>query len=188
MLSWDVKRTQRGSGSQPSALEQAAGTKCPHENKKALELDPSLPEGHAMLGYTAALFEYDWKEAERRFRMAMARDPVPVFVRLFCAMSYLLPTGRPAEAVQQIELALQEDPLNILLRLSLANCLIAAGHDEEAAAGWLEILELNPAVAEAQGGLAVLRWLRSWTRRWHIAKRRTPSRLFPIGLDFSPGC
>ena len=71
--------------------------------QKALELDPSLPEGHAMLGMVAACLEYDWKEAERRFRLAMARDPVPVFVRLHYAMGYLLPTGRPAEAVQQLE-------------------------------------------------------------------------------------
>ena len=50
--------------------------------RKALELDPSLPEGHAMLGSVAAFLEHDWKEAERRFRLAMARDPVPVFVRM----------------------------------------------------------------------------------------------------------
>ena len=51
--------------------------------QKALELDPSLPEGHAMLGAVAASLEYDWKEAERHFRLAMARDPVPVNVRLY---------------------------------------------------------------------------------------------------------
>ena len=62
----------------------------------ALELDPSLPEGHAMLGYVAACLDYDWKEGERRFRLAMARDPIPVFVRLYYVMGYLLPTGRAA--------------------------------------------------------------------------------------------
>jgi eukaryotic-like serine/threonine-protein kinase len=121
--------------------------------RKALELDPSLPEGHAMLGYTAAFFEYDWKEAERRFGLAMARDPVPGFVRHLYAAAYLLLTGRAAEAVQQIDLALQEDPLNLLLRNSRAACLIAAGRDEEAPAGWREILELNPAMALAHGSL-----------------------------------
>jgi tetratricopeptide (TPR) repeat protein len=121
--------------------------------RKALELDPSLPEGHAMLGWVAALFEYDWKEAESRFRLALARDPVPVYARFFYEVHLRL-TGRPAEALQQLELALQEDPLNILLRSNRASCLVAAGRDEEAAKGWREILELNPVVAAAQGGLA----------------------------------
>ena len=44
--------------------------------QKALDLDPSLPEGHAMLGAVAGSLEYDWKEAERHFRLAIAHDPV----------------------------------------------------------------------------------------------------------------
>jgi TolB-like protein/Tfp pilus assembly protein PilF len=122
--------------------------------QKALELDPSLPEGHALLGTVAALLECDWKEAERRFRLAMARDPVQAVVRLNYALNYLLLTGRPAEAVQQIDLALQKDPLNLFLRSNRANCLAAAGRDEEAADGLREILELNPAMVTVQGALA----------------------------------
>jgi TolB-like protein/tRNA A-37 threonylcarbamoyl transferase component Bud32 len=58
--------------------------------QKALELDPTLPEAHAMLGVVAAILEFDWKEAERRFRLAMAHDPVPPLVRLYYALSYPL--------------------------------------------------------------------------------------------------
>ena len=79
--------------------------------QKALDLDPSLPEGHAMLGAVAGSLEYDWKEAERQFRLAIAHDPVPVNVRLYYSL-HLMKIGRPAEAVQQAELGLQEDPLN----------------------------------------------------------------------------
>ncbi|UCF38767.1 MAG: protein kinase, partial [Acidobacteriota bacterium] len=35
--------------------------------RRALEVDPSIPEAHAMLGYLAALFDLDWKAAERHF-------------------------------------------------------------------------------------------------------------------------
>ena len=122
--------------------------------QKALELGPSLPEGHALLGTVAALVDCDWKEAGRRFRLAMARDPVQAVVRLNYALNYLLLTGRSAEAVQQIDLALQEDPLNLFLRSNRANCLAAAGRDEEAADGLREILELNPAMITVQGALA----------------------------------
>jgi serine/threonine protein kinase/Tfp pilus assembly protein PilF len=122
--------------------------------QKALDLHPSLPEGDAMLGVVAACLENDWKEAERRFRLATARDPVPVNVRLQYALGYLLRAGRPVEALQQIELGLQEDPLNLLLRINRAGCLVAAGRDEEAVEGYREALELNPGIVGALGPLA----------------------------------
>ena len=47
------------------------------EVRKALAIDPLLPEGHAMLGTVAAMFDYDWPEAERQFQLAMAHGAVP---------------------------------------------------------------------------------------------------------------
>jgi len=49
--------------------------------ERALELDPSLPDGHALLGIVAALYEYDWTESAREFGIAMGREPVPPWVR-----------------------------------------------------------------------------------------------------------
>src|SRR6516162_4029960 len=46
------------------------------EARQALDLDPSLPEAHAVLGTVAAYYDYDWTEAERQFGQAMAHDPV----------------------------------------------------------------------------------------------------------------
>ncbi len=128
--------------------------------QKALDLDPSLPDGHSMLGVVAGLLEYDWKEAERRFGLAMARDPVPPSVRLAYAMCYLLGTGHPDEAVQQIERALQEDPLNSTLLLYRAVNLVAAGRDEDASKGYREVLEFNPTASPAYAGLGILNLLR----------------------------
>ncbi len=112
--------------------------------RKALELDPSLPDGHAMLGVVAAL-EFDWNEAEKFFRLAMARGPVPPFVRAHYAMAFLLSTGLLTEALQQIDLGLQEDPLNSSLRLFRATSLAAAGRDDEAIQLLHELLGINPA-------------------------------------------
>jgi eukaryotic-like serine/threonine-protein kinase len=122
--------------------------------EKALALDPFLSEGEAMLGIVAAFMEDDWTEAARRFRQAMSRDPVPVNVRFQYALGYLLRVGRPVEALQQIDLGLQEDPLNPLLRINRAGFLAAAGRDEEAAEGYREALEVNPNIAGALGPLA----------------------------------
>ncbi len=127
---------------------------------KALELEGSLPEGHAMLGVVVAFLDYDWTEAERRFRLAMARDPVPPTVRWLAAATYLLQTGRAAEAVQQMDLALQEDPLNSTFRSVRAFCLLAAGRDEDASKGYREVLEFNPTASPAYAGLGILNLLR----------------------------
>ena len=123
--------------------------------QQALELDPSFPEGHAMLGLVAGVFDYDWKEAARRFRRAMAGDRVPTLARWLYAAHYLLPTGRPDEAGQQLDLALQEDPLNIIMRLNRALCFFVAGHEVQAAQAFREILEFNPNIGAAYGYLAL---------------------------------
>ena len=102
--------------------------------RRALEIDPSLPEGRAMLG-TAAMFDFDWPEAERQFRLAMSHGAIAPRVRRYYAHYCLLPTGRAQEAVEQYRLGLREDPLNLQFRIELAVCLRAAGRlaesDEE---------------------------------------------------------
>jgi serine/threonine protein kinase len=49
--------------------------------QRALELDPDLPEAHAMLGIVAGQYDLDWKEAGRRFHLAMAREPISCHLR-----------------------------------------------------------------------------------------------------------
>jgi Flp pilus assembly protein TadD len=95
-----------------------------------------------MLGVVAGLYDYNWEEAGRRFRMALAHDPVPPAVRDLYTF-YLLPTGRPQEAVEEIERALKEDPLAVVRRAHFAVCLQAAGRDAEADAQWRQALELD---------------------------------------------
>ena len=96
-----------------------------------------------MLGLVAALYDYDWQEAARRFERAMAGEPVPSEVRRYYALYYLLPVGRSAEAAEECARALQEDPLNLMGRLRLAQCLRAAGRNADAARELRRVLELD---------------------------------------------
>ena len=97
-----------------------------NEARQAMEIDASLPEGHAVLG-TAAMFDYDWHECERQFQLAMAHGATPSRVHRYYAHYCLLPTGRASEAVQHYQLGLSEDPLNLMVRAEFAICLRAAG-------------------------------------------------------------
>ena len=121
----------------------------------ALELDPSFPEGHAMLGVVAGYLEHDWKEAERCFRLALTRDPTPPLVRRLYTAYYLLPTGRPSEALEQTASALQEDPLDSILRFYRGVSLAALGRNDEAFQEFHAILELNPNVVPAHAWLGL---------------------------------
>jgi TolB-like protein/Tfp pilus assembly protein PilF/predicted Ser/Thr protein kinase len=113
------------------------------EARKALDIDPSLPEAHAMLGIVAAHYDYDWKEAERRFCLAMNRDPIPSRVLGWYGYFYLLVMGRTEEAVKQMERGLKEDPLNVIAHSDLACCFLAAGRFADAQVEARKVIELE---------------------------------------------
>ena len=75
--------------------------------------DASLPQAHCMLGIVAGLYDYDWREAERRFAIAMSRDPVPPAVRSCYGVFYLMYMGRFRAAIGELDLALNDDPLSV---------------------------------------------------------------------------
>ena len=123
--------------------------------RNALDIDPSLAYAHAVLGTVAGVYDYNWKEAEREFQLALAREPVLPFVRSHYGYNYLVPIGRPQDAVEQLERALQDDPLNTLLLVVSAVCLIAAGRDAEASAQCWRALEFDENDSAARSLLAV---------------------------------
>jgi serine/threonine-protein kinase len=113
------------------------------EASRALELDPSLPQGHAVLG-TAAMFDYDWVEAERQFQLAMREGAVPARVLRYYAHYCLLPTGRAQDAVRHYQRSAENDPLNFQARSELAVCLRAAGRFEDADHELRRLIAIDP--------------------------------------------
>jgi serine/threonine-protein kinase len=111
--------------------------------QQALDIDPSLPEAHAMLGLVAAVYDYDWKEAGRRFGLATSREPIPSEVRRLHGLCYLLSIGRFEEATREVERALKDDPLNLLDRVRLAQCYRAAGRVDDSLRTLQQALELD---------------------------------------------
>jgi serine/threonine-protein kinase len=112
--------------------------------RKALELEPSLAEAHAWLGIFAIVYDFDWQEGSRRFQLAMACESVPPPVRHLYGYFFLRHLGRANDAVAEHLRGLEEDPLNLIMRIGLATCLREAGRDQEAAAEARKILELEP--------------------------------------------
>ena len=108
----------------------------------ALRVDPSLPEAHALLGVCDGI-DYEWRAAESRWHLAMAREPVSRDVRFWYGNHYLLPIGRSAEAVEAMTWGLELDPLNLLYRHHLAVGLRHAGRLEHAEVELRKVLEVD---------------------------------------------
>jgi tetratricopeptide (TPR) repeat protein len=102
------------------------------EAQQALAFHPGLADAHAMLGIVAASYDYDWEEAERRFLMAVSRDPVPSNAHSWYAYYCLLPTGRTREAVAHATRGLAADPLNMSAHVFCGTCLNGDGRLAEA--------------------------------------------------------
>jgi Flp pilus assembly protein TadD len=96
------------------------------EARKALELVPSEPKAHALLGGIAASEDYDWKEAEEQFRLARASEPLPPEVHAMYADCFLVPLGRFEEAIRERARAIAQDPVNYALHAQQALTLLCA--------------------------------------------------------------
>jgi serine/threonine-protein kinase len=122
--------------------------------QRALELDPSLPEAHAILCSFAAAYDYDWKEAAHRFTLATAGDTPSPWVLAYLGALYVLALGRRTEAIEQVGRAVQGDPLDFTIRAVMAQSLAAAGRYTEAEAHLRQILDFDANVSLAFSGLA----------------------------------
>ena len=110
---------------------------------RALELDPTLGEAHATLGYVALYYEWDWPRAEREFLRSIEMDPGYSTGRQWYA-NYLTAMGRFDEAVREMRAAQDIDPLSLIANAALGWVLYYAGEYERAVQQLDRTLELNP--------------------------------------------
>ena len=83
---------------------------------RALEIDDTLAETHALLGQFRKALDYDWPEVRREMALALELNPASVVVRFRNAISSLMPVGRLDEAVAELENVLDSDPLDLEVR------------------------------------------------------------------------
>lgn len=86
---------------------------------RALEIDSTRGETHALLGQFHKTIGYDWPEVHREMALALRLDPRSPVVRMRFAVSELMPQGRLAEAIAELEHALEFDPLSLFARFWL---------------------------------------------------------------------
>jgi TolB-like protein/Tfp pilus assembly protein PilF len=110
---------------------------------EALDLDPDLAEAHTTLAMVTFEFDWNWDEAEREFRQALALNPRYATTHQWYA-EFLMAMGRFDEALAEIEIALELDPLSLIVNHVHANILHFAGRNDEALEAFREGLEMQP--------------------------------------------
>ena len=78
---------------------------------KAVELDDTLAEAHASLGYVSIHFDWDWARGEREFRRALELNPSSSRAHSGYAQYLLFVRGRSDQAIQELRQAYALDPL-----------------------------------------------------------------------------
>jgi tetratricopeptide (TPR) repeat protein len=111
---------------------------------KALELDDSLGELHALSGAYRAWMDFDWQRASADFDRALELAPASERVRTLRAKHLLVPTGRLQEAEREMQVALESDPLSLLAYIEFAKVLFWERRFEQGEAVMRTALELWP--------------------------------------------
>ncbi len=127
-----------GGGSPAYALPKAKAAA-----NKAIQLDPTLGEPHAVLGnLLTATFEFP--ESMREFEKAIALNPNDATTHHWFGDSLLECIGDHDRSIAEHKRALELDPLSLAINIDLGYSYYTAGRYSEAIAQVRKALELDP--------------------------------------------
>jgi len=108
---------------------------------KALEIDNSLSEAHSVLGFVKLVYDWDWAEAEKEFKLAIELNPSSAQAHLGYGF-FLEVMGRFDEAIKEGRRSQQLDPLN--RTVAVVEFFHNARRYDEAIEEAQTVLEINP--------------------------------------------
>jgi tetratricopeptide (TPR) repeat protein len=109
---------------------------------KALQLDGTLSEAHASLGFVSYRYYWKWPEAEQEFKRAIELNPNYATAHQWYS-AYLAATGRHNEAVTEARRAHELEPFSLPINADLVRHLYYARQYDEAAKEGLKLLEID---------------------------------------------
>ncbi len=133
-------------GMLPSA---AARSRAEEQAMTALQLDDELAEAHASLASIKQFFDWDYPAAERAYHRALQLSPGSVDGRRAYA-AFLSAMGRPAEALKEIRMAQESDPLSLSLNVEAARVYYMGRKFQECIQQSWQTLVLEAEFAPAQ--------------------------------------
>jgi TolB-like protein/DNA-binding winged helix-turn-helix (wHTH) protein/Tfp pilus assembly protein PilF len=123
---------------------------------RALELDDSLAEPHATLGFIAIGDETaDFMQAGQEFRRALELNPNLATAHHWFAF-HLFFSDQPDKALAEIEQARQLDPLSAIINADEGHFLYAVKRYQEAKTRLQRAIELDPGLGQPHESLALI--------------------------------
>jgi TolB-like protein/Tfp pilus assembly protein PilF len=110
---------------------------------KALQVDDALGEAHASLGFFKFVYDWDFQGAEKELRQAVELTPSYPEAHHWSAI-YFANMGRHQEAAVEARLAVELDPLSLLMNMTPGLTSYLARDYLRAEEHLLKVLELEP--------------------------------------------
>jgi TolB-like protein/DNA-binding winged helix-turn-helix (wHTH) protein/Tfp pilus assembly protein PilF len=132
----------------PAALQEAlpsneAFPKARAAADRALAIDSTLAEAHASVARIKYLYDRDWSGAEKEFQRAIELNRNYANAHHWYALE-LMVMGRVDEALNQIKLARDLDPLSLIINTNMAFILSSAQQYDQAIEQSRKTLEMDP--------------------------------------------
>jgi serine/threonine protein kinase/tetratricopeptide (TPR) repeat protein len=121
--------------------------------RRALELDPTLAEPHAVLGFVKHTFQWDWEGAENEFQRALALNPNSATTHHWYSNT-LFRQGKFEEAFSEISRAQELDPLSLVIAVTVSEGYYYLQRFDLAMEQLKKTLDLDPNFAPAHQNLA----------------------------------
>jgi len=116
--------------------------------ERALQLDDSLAEAHAAMGYVLGLHR-EWGAAERECKRAIELDPRNATAHYFYGFFVLAPTGRIDEGIAELKKSLEIDPLALIVNANLGWLYFWQRQYDRALQQYRRTLEIEPGFVQA---------------------------------------
>jgi eukaryotic-like serine/threonine-protein kinase len=121
----------------------------------ALNLDDSLGEAHASLGWAKLLYDWDWKGAEAEIARGIELNPnYPLAHHWYAVL--LGQMARYDEAISEGQRAQELDPLSPNINLSLGLAYVLANQPDRAKTELEKVLEMDPGFAATHNLLGLV--------------------------------
>jgi serine/threonine protein kinase len=118
-------------------------------SKKALEMDETLAEAHASLGYAYFLYDWDWEAAENEFNQTFDLNPNYAQAHMWYSV-YLLGVGRGDEGISEAKRALELEPLSLPFNAYFGTVLFFARQYDESIEQFQKTIEMDPSFQMAR--------------------------------------
>lgn len=110
---------------------------------RAVEIDETLAEAHTALGYTIFWYDWDWQAAETEYLRALELNPNNAEAH-FGYAHLLSNTARHEQALAEIKLSRELDPVSLVTNALEGQILFFAGRPDEALDRLNKTIDLNP--------------------------------------------